>query len=305
MVRAGNLSVDEASKGDDDSSGENETKLDHLVTYEHSPRKPAPQVPEWQDANLTWTPPTKADKVKDVLNQLGSDPWQPGGCGILSAIGLEHDRELHLDPLWRSHNLRLSPDRSSATIRGQRFGGFAVSSEVLSRKPHGRWFEVIIEEVDNSCGTSGLGIGVSECTSRDAALSLARMKSSEQVLEGYAYELLPKSWLLGYDGRAKICGLDRSFQEYEMPQGSWHPEQLQQGDVVGLLVTCEGHMMLFVNEQLRCFVRDSGIPWKGQMCAVVDLDGCTRSIHLVGNNGVPTKAVLHQWHEVSKSPLLG
>jgi hypothetical protein len=286
-------------------NSEDERKSDHMVMYEHSPRKPAPEMPELKGANLTWTPPTNAEKIQNVLNQLGPDPWQPGGCGILSAKRVEPERELHLDPLWRAHNLRVSPDRSSATIRGQRVGGFAVSSQVLARKPHGRWFEVIIEEVDNSCWISGLGIGVAECTSRDTVLAFARRKSRKQVLEGYAYELLPKSWLIGYDGRVKICGLDRNLQDWEMPQGTWRPAQLQQGDVVGLQVTCDGHMLLFVNEQLRCIVRDTGIPWKEQMCAVVDLDGCTRSIHLVGNNGKATTAVLKQWNEASKSQVLG
>jgi len=257
---------------------------------EHSPRRPPPEIPEWKTPILAKARETQPPRKSD--SALGPDPWLPGGCGILSGKKTDQSRGLHFDSLWRAEAVRLSPDRASATFRGQSFGGLVASSEVLERRACGRWYEVLVEEA-NPRWSDGLGIGVATVDSRDAAL--ARVKNAERVIEGFAYELIPESWLVGYDGRAKLRGMSRYLQAHEIHQGMWRPNQLTSGDIVGLLATTDGNLMLFVNEELRYFVTCADIPWKKQICAVVDLDGCTQSIHLLDSNGTPPDKVVQSW----------
>jgi len=160
----------------------------------------------------------------------------------------------------------------------------------------------LIEESNASRWSDGLGIGVAVIESRDAALT--KVKNAERVIQGFAYELIPESWLLGYDGRAKFRGLSRYVQVTEMAQGMWRPNELKAGDIVGLLATADGHLMLFVNEELRYFVMCGDIPWKKQVCAVLDLDGCTQSVHLLDTNGVPSNKVMQAWQIAVKASKL-
>merc|ERR1712032_439054 len=62
------------------------------------------------------------------------------------------------------------------------------------------------------------------------------------------------------------------------------PNQLIVGDIVGLLVTPDGHMVMTVNEEVRYFVKDCGIPSRGPFHAVIDLDGHTRSVQLMDDD---------------------
>eukprot|EP00415_Alexandrium_ostenfeldii_P004678 UN4678 len=45
--------------------------------------------------------------------------------------------------------------------------------------------------------------------------------------------------------------MSRYLQAHEIHQGMWRPNQLTSGDIVGLLATTDGNLMLFVNEDTR------------------------------------------------------
>jgi len=257
---------------------------------DYSPRRPPPEIPEWRPILAK---PSDMKPVHKDDPSLGPDPWLPGGCGILCAKKVDQSRGLHFDSLWKAQAVRLSPDRTSATFRGHNFGGLVVSSEELTKKSFGRWFEVLIEEANTFRWSDGLGIGVAAVDSRDFAL--ARVKNAERVINGFAYELIPESWLVGYDGRAKLRGMSRYLQVHEIHQGMWRPSELKSGDILGLLVTTDGNLLLFVNEELRYFVTCGDVPWKKPLCAVVDLDGCTQSVHLLDSDGTPPEKVLQSW----------
>eukprot|EP00747_Dinoflagellata_sp_TGD_P162800 gnl/TRDRNA2_/TRDRNA2_180793_c0_seq1.p1 gnl/TRDRNA2_/TRDRNA2_180793_c0~~gnl/TRDRNA2_/TRDRNA2_180793_c0_seq1.p1 ORF type:complete len:386 (-),score=61.62 gnl/TRDRNA2_/TRDRNA2_180793_c0_seq1:103-1260(-) len=251
----------------------------------HSPRRPAPtreQVREQRSPRSTLTSPRSP---KD------RSPWSAGMGGIRSAEEPDPDRSLHWDGHFRAWNLRLSPDLTSISCRQQAFGGFAVSHEPLARVHLGRYFEVQIEEVDISRWGDGLGIGIV----LEPALQLKPDRTG--VCEGFACEQMPNSWLLGYDGRAKLQGESRLLRGSELPLGMWRPRQLRVGDVVGLLATEESGLMLFVNEKLHYNCQSCGFPVRGVYHAVVDLDGCTKSLHLRDVNSVIPKEVHLQAHE--------
>mmetsp|Transcript_11583 Transcript_11583/g.26417 ORF Transcript_11583/g.26417 Transcript_11583/m.26417 type:complete len:374 (-) Transcript_11583:77-1198(-) len=267
---------------------------------EYSPRRPAPVVPPWKPPTLSYQPP----RGTGPSPASGPDPWVEGGGGTLSAKRPDRERSMLFDGLWKSDAVQLSADRTIASIRNQRpgndFGGFVLSQQPLARKPSGRYFEVKIEESDTSRWTDGLGIGVAVIASKDEVL--LKKKNTERCIEGFAYELLPESWLIGYDGRAKFCGNTRFFQGSELPRGFWRPSELSAGDVLGLLVLAEGHMMLFVNKELRVFVRCGEISWKKPICAVVDVNGCTKTVHLMDNNGHPDSETMAIVRAVTKPP---
>jgi len=114
--------------------------------------------------------------------------------------------------------------------------------------------------------------------------------------EGFTCELLPEHWMLGYDGiRARIRGHIRYLTVAEMPLGRWKPSELRHGDVVGLLVTPDGHMLLFVNEELTIFAQHcAGLEatWKRQVHAALDLDGCIKTVRFLETNAaVPGKVL--------------
>lgn len=276
--------------------------------YEHSPRRDAPQP---RPAELTPVTPLQGPNAVQrrsleltpvtALGELGAtsgsspsspgspprkstasakldlDPWEPGGCGVQSAANPDKHRSLHFSLKWRCRTLRLSPDQSSASWRKAECGGFALSAQPVQRNGHQRWFEVRVEEVDPSRWTDGLGVGLSLHPTIETSVKADRAGS----FEGLAYEVLPKCWLLGYDGRAHLSGDARHLTAAEIPNGMWRPRELEAGDVVGLLATKDGVLMLFVNEVLKYKVAGCDWKWGDPLHVALDLDGCTKSVHLL------------------------
>jgi len=91
----------------------------------------------------------------------------------------------------------------------------------------------------------------------------------------------------------KLSGFTRDFQSKELPLGFWRPANLQPGDRLGLLATFDGRLMLFVNDELTVMIAFANVPWMEKLHAIVDLDGCTKAIRLVNNQGHPPLKVVH------------
>jgi hypothetical protein len=238
-------------------------------------------------------------KVMDDLDaatdeELQPFPWEPGGCGTLSEKDPNSERRLHLCPHYKVKNIHISPDWTSATWQRSPCGGWLISREPVPRQPNGRWFEVRIDEVvtDVEWG-DGMGIGVAVHPSKAEKVETIMVPVGNY--EGFAYETLRESWLLGYDGRARIKGISRFLQEKELyspwPDGLgekfWRPRDLRPGDVVGILSTPAGALLLFVNGDLRYFVKGCHMPWHLPLHVVVDLDGRTKSIRLLDPGKIP------------------
>jgi len=228
------------------------------------------------------------------LNETDPAPWEAGGCGVHTALEPSSKRHIQFDRFLKASALDVSPDLTSVSCRKKTYGGWIMSEKPIKRRAYGRFFEVQIEEVNAARWPDGLGIGVALNLKEDSTPS-----EEKGAFEGFAYEMLPDSWLLGYDGRCKFKGIStylkgkevrNPWQDPKLP--IWRPRDLRGGDRVGFLCTHEGALMLFVNEDLRYFVRETTIDAKDKVHAVVDLDGCTVSLHLL--DAPPSNKVLQQ-----------
>lgn len=237
-------------------------------------------------------------------------------------------RAFKLDSLWKSQNLRLSADMASATCCHADYGGFVTSESPLRRRAFGRFFEVRIEDLDITRWSDGFGIGIVHRPSPQSSVGGGKHGQSPHLRPevvrrtrlgldlpggfdparpfeagvGYACEVMSESWMLGYDGRAKFRGISRYLRgESELPAGPWRPSELAVGDTVGLLVTPEAQLMLFVNGVLRVCVCVPELPGRSLLHAALDVDGCTRSIHLLDSNGEPSQVVLDEAKRVKQA----
>jgi len=224
-------------------------------------------------------------------------PWETDGGGEPSEHKLNPSRTVAFSKLYRSSNTRLSPDQASATTRGQDFGGFLVCDQKMIRKGLlGRWFELRIEEVDARKWTDGLGVGfLRHHPSANSVWVNTEDKNHGEAhghFEGLACEIFADGWLIGYDGRIRKHGIWRYLKEDELIGGPWRPSQLQAGDTLALLVTSEGELALFVNNEVRYWVKDAQVPFRSDIFPVLDLDGSTTSVHIVDSNGSPNEKAL-------------
>jgi len=266
------------------------------VGQEFSPRKPPPDisivssmasVKAMAKQKKAQSSPRATRKKEEIK------PWDRSGAND-AAEELEPDEKtvLHFDNFWKAKTVKLSPDHVCASWSKFPYGGMVMSLEPIRKQVIGRYFEILVDESDSSRWSDGLGIGIAMKPSKEA---LRYHMNHVGQFEGFACELLEKSWLLGYDGgRGKFCGQTRYLTGGEMRNGVWRPKDLRAGDLVGLLVTPDGHMLLFVNEELRVMAQScEGLDkmWTRQVHAVLDLDGCTKSVHFLNTNGMPSRKV--------------
>jgi len=263
----------------------------------YSPRKPPPDISVMSSMETVkalvkqkqkQSSPRAVRKKQEIMPWHGWDAKAP----VEDEDAPEDKTALHFDDAWKAKTVKLSPDRISASWAKFPYGGMAMSLEPIRKQVIGRYFEILIDESDSSRWNDGLGIGVAIKPSKDA---LRYHTNHVGVFEGFACELLEKSWLLGYDGgRGKFCGQTRYLTGGEMRNGIWRPRDLRPGDLVGLLITPDGHMLLFVNEELRVMAQHcEGLEktWNRSIFAVLDLDGCTKSVHFLQTNGMPSRKV--------------
>lgn len=175
-----------------------------------------------------------------------------------------------------------------------------MTTEKLQRKPHGRYFEVIIEEVDESALHAGFGIGV--CLHPNTDKDLKRPVGG---FEGNASEVLKHSWLIGYNARVELCGVSKYLKGAELvalpgrkkedkAETHWTPRQLVPGDTVGVMCTPEGAMMVYVNGRIRYNREKCGVPFAKDLYAVIDLDGYIKSVHVGDTSGTLENYHVHE-----------
>jgi len=203
---------------------------------------------------------------------------QPNPCSTLC-----------FDRFRKAKTVQLSPCLRYATVRGQMFGGCVVGKQILKKTPSGRYFEVIVEEIDDEeilfdgkvekRWGNGMGIGF---TTHPGDHTFPKLDADSY--QTYACESLPESWLVGYDGRAVLQGQARFLKGNNLPRGPFKPSDLVAGDKVGILATEEGHILVFINDEHRVLVPYAEIPWRPNLFACIDLDGCTLTVSIVDNN---------------------
>lgn len=285
-----------------------ETNLEDPTAPEYSPRRPPPMRPQ-KPINLLVAETfldisgVVVERQRESLREL--QPWEHGGIGIPSEAEPNPRRGLHFDETWRSKDVTLSPDLTSVSVTGKRYGGFALSSEPLKRPAIGRWFEVSIELTEPDRWTDGLGVGFAVASS--PALRVEPDALGEvDVVQGFVSEVMPLSWMIGYDGRTKCCGKTTLLKGRHLPRGMWKPAVLEPGDTIGVLSPPDGRLMLFVNGILRYDVEGCNVPWgTHHLRAAVDLDGCTKAVHLLDSNGVPPPRVVQESRRVLARGIAG
>merc|ERR1740121_1894968 len=125
-------------------------------------------------------------------------------------------------------NLEISGDRLRAVrTRGCRQAA-AVGANPLPLQRLGRYFEVVVEETVAGW-VGGLGIGVT-----------ATPPEQVRRVPDKAWRM-PNTFIVGYWGCIFLDGVER--------RNSWHPASLNSGARVGLLVSEEGDLLVFVDER--------------------------------------------------------
>ena len=135
-------------------------------------------------------------------------------------------------------NLQFSKEGDVVTIRGETGQEMAVviGAAPLSPSKGQVYFEVCIEKLNERVVVEeGLCIGIT----LDSPSQVAAMKEVPLTIDW-----LPKAWSVGYDGQT----FDGSTQEWA--DVSWQPHSLKTRDIVGALVTREGQLQIFVNDEL-------------------------------------------------------
>jgi len=228
---------------------------------------------------------TDGFKGRKLRPRRDPEPWEADEDRSKEPHG-----SIWFDLNWKARTVALSPDQRSASWKNSSYGGFLTSAQMLRKTVYGRFFEVCIEQKDPMWSDGfGIGLGVHPSLSSNLEADLGGF------YEGLAWESMPHSWMLGYDGRVKLQQSSRYLTSREMLGGRWQASKLQLGDRVGLLATHDGHLMLFVNDQLTYLVSYCEIPWANNppMHALIDLDGSIRAVQLMDRNGIPGPEILN------------
>lgn len=205
---------------------------------------PAPGVP----ALPSW--PQRPPQMKSLVNYLPTRSLQKSNLEGFH-VGLGDYVYVSSDGLSARHS-----DDS-----GEVMHGVVIGAQPLTPGPAGLYFEVELEEVRSEEMPDGLSLGVT-----------ATPPEAVQEIPATA-EHVPQTWIVGYDGQMWDA-LDGTLSQVD-----WDPRSLQQGDVVGVLVTLsEGELLIFRNG-VACCPGPRGIPVRDcQLYAVVDLLGAARSV---------------------------
>lgn len=144
----------------------------------------------------------------------------------------------------------------------------AVGCWPLPRGPQGWFFEIEILDVVSGW-VGGVGIGVTQAP--ESVLSAGLPEKAWQ---------LPKTFVVGYWGRCFCNGVEH--------RTTWKADSLEPGDRVGLLITLQGELHLWVNgdRKVRVDARIPVVPSEGwetapRMLPVVDVFASTSAVRWV------------------------
>ncbi|CAE8586723.1 unnamed protein product [Polarella glacialis] len=156
---------------------------------------------------------------------------------------------------------------------GEEMCGVLAGWEPLVLGRAGAYFEVVLDELRPGECFDGLTVGV---TATDPA-SLA-----DEDPPGTA-EHIPETWAVGYDGQMWDASTGT------LCQVGWDPRSLEEGDVIGVLVTAaQGELLVFRNG-VACCAGPRAIPVASRaIYPVVDLLGAARAVRWVSGAEPPT-----------------
>lgn len=154
-----------------------------------------------------------------------------------------------------------------APFEDDMFGG-VLGNIPLVKEPSGHYFEVKIEEATTGM-PDGLAIGVT-------TVNPTTLKHVPEILDG-----LGQAWLVGFDG---IMYDANDFSEVD-----WYPSELRIGDRVGVLVTPEGQLQIFVNGKWR-LDGPKNVDISRPLFLALDLIGNTEAVSLVPQARCPAAA---------------
>jgi len=203
---------------------------------------------------------TKHERERAVaLDQSLHAPVPPPGPDLMNTSGLTPPMKPFSHDLV-GVNLELSGDGYSAVrTRGCRQAA-AVGIDALMAGARGYFFEVTVEETVSGW-VGGLGIGVTATSPHE----IRRVPDK-------AWRM-PSTYMVGYWGCIFLDGVER--------RTSWRSDTLAVGSVVGLLVTREGDLLVFVDNHpvVRLANAVPGAATK-KLYPVIDVFAATRAITL-------------------------
>lgn len=165
-------------------------------------------------------------------------------------------------------NIAMSEDGLVAT-RTRGFGqAMVVGSSPIRKTLAGWYYEVRISEVE-SCGISYCDIG-------GLAIGVTKQSASPHIRMPWKAWRWPQSTILGYYGDAYLEGSHKKIQ--------WSPDatSLPVGSIVGLLVTNQGDIQVFVdNEEVACLQGVMTLEAETELYPVLDIFNTTRSVELL------------------------
>jgi hypothetical protein len=204
----------------------------------------------WSPMSISSSVPNlRAGASSSFLPAINGDSSRPGAFPGSPARSSGKDQEPLLSGWWsqtRCWNVGISKqDRKARRLTLDLPGGTVVlgngrmpnfsDDRLLAR---GYYYAFQIDEVDSERSHLSVVFGVSQLP--------ARNRSCERPM--YAYEV-PGAALLGYGGNL----IDKG----RWLKTTWDPKNLKCDDVVGLLVTEEGDLVVFVNEEQVLRVKTS------------------------------------------------
>jgi hypothetical protein len=199
---------------------------------------------------------------------------------------LAEKEQPHFHPVFKYPSVVLSEQFSVASNHS--VGGFCTGGLPCKKKTNIIYYELEILEMDTRW-QSGLGLGFTE----EAPDHLAATFGSAAKYPRTAKQV-PRNWLLGYDGTIAVVNRATKYvhpREYLGPP--WTPRQLKVGDRVGVCAHKTG-LSLWVNGKVRICYNQDRIKTTVPLYALLELDGCQKSVRMVTNPVWPDVAPLRE-----------
>ena len=165
--------------------------------------------------------------------------------------------------------------------KGKDLNGMAFTDTPLNYQEDGRrYFEIVVEEIadfNEKTAKIGMCIGVTLCDPND----IAEVGGVDKAVD------VPLCWLVGFDGK-QFDGVRQSWSF-----NSWNPLLMKKGTKVGIVLTLDGHMLVYQNDVLVS-KGNSDIPSGQELYGVCDLLGPFQRVRL-NPKASPPEPELAKW----------